>query len=156
MFWAGADWGGPIRCAATAFNYNPNWFKLDFGSMPAHSHAKVTVEGIKALSEISSALVNPVIHVGGGTLSIQGTVKTDEILQYEGGHSATLYDKNWNEITDLPVKADNYVMPTGYHKVTVTNGTVTGDQDNPQPWMPQPWIFVRFITEGDDPIVIGK
>ena len=83
--------------------------------MPARSHAKVTVEGIKALSEIPSALVNPVIHVDGSALSIQGTVKTDEILQYEGGTSATLYDKNWNKIADLPVKADNYVMPTGYH-----------------------------------------
>ncbi len=31
---------------------------------------------------------------------------TDEVLQYEGGHSATLYDKNWNKIVDLPLKAD--------------------------------------------------
>ena len=44
------------------------------------------------------------------------------------------------------VKSDKYVMASGYHKVTVTS-----DQDNRQPWM-----FVRFITEGDDPIVIEK
>ena len=145
-FWAGADWGGPIRSAATACNYNPKWFKLDFGSIPARKTVKVTVEGIKALKDIPARLVNPVIGVGGGRLSVQGTVKTDEILQYEGGKSATLYDKNWNKIADLPVLADKYVMTTGYHKVTVT-----GDQDSPQPWM-----FVRFITEGDDPIVIKK
>lgn len=146
VFWAGADWGGPIRCAATAFNYNPNWFKLGFGSMPAHSRAKVTVDGIKALGEIPSALVNPVIHVDGGALHVTGTVKTDQILQYEGGTFATLVDKNWNKLAELPVMADNYVMPTGYHKITVT-----GDRGDPQPWM-----FVRFITEGDDPIVVRK
>jgi hypothetical protein len=146
VFWAGADWGGPIRSAATAFNYHPNWFKLDFGEIPARKTARVTVEGIKALKDIPAALVNPVISIGRGKLSVQGTVKSDQILQYEGGKSATLYDRNWNKIADLPVKVDKYVMATGYHKVTVT-----GDQKNPQPWM-----FVRFITEGDDPIVIEK
>ena len=114
--------------------------------MPAHRTSRVTVEGIKALKETPAALTNPVIHVGGGTLSVRGTVRTDEILQYEGGRSATLYDRNWNKLADLPVKADNYVMPTGYHKVSVT-----GDQDDLRPWM-----FVRFITEGADPIVIAK
>jgi len=106
----------------------------------------VTIEGIKALKDLPSALVNPVIHVGRGTLRVEGTVKTDEILQYEGGNSATLYDRNWNRIADLPVQADRYVMPSGYDRIKVT-----GDQKDPQPWM-----FVRFITEGDDPIVVAK
>ncbi len=126
VFWAGADWDGPIRCDATAFDYHPNWFKPGFGSVPPQRDAKVTVEGIKALNEIPSASVNPVIHVDGSALRITGTVKIDEILQHEGRTTATLCDTNWNKIADLPVRADNYVMPTGYHKITVT-----GDQGNP-------------------------
>jgi hypothetical protein len=44
-------------------------------------------------------------------------------------------------------KCDQFELRfSAYHKVTDT-----GDQNSPQPWM-----FVRFITEGDNPIVIEK
>lgn len=146
VFWAGSDWGGPTRCAATRYNYNPNWFKMDFGSIPPRKNAKVTVDGLKALKDFPSALVDPLIRVGNGTLTIKGTVKTDEIVKYEGGKTVTLYDRNWNRISDLPATAENYVMPTGYHKVSVS-----GNHNGPPPWM-----FVRFITEDNDPIVVRK
>jgi hypothetical protein len=122
------------------------WFKLDFGRVPPGRTCRATVEGLKALKETPAALVDPVVRVGRGRLRVRGTVRTDEILRYEGGATATLFDRNWNRIADLPVEAENYVMPTGYHKVAVA-----GDGGGPSPWM-----FVRFITEDDDPIVVAK
>ena len=62
-----------------------------------------------------------------------------------GDDSATLFDRNWNKLADLPVEPEHYVMPTGYHKVAVP-----GEEGGQSPWM-----FVRFVTEDDDPIVIA-
>jgi len=144
-YWSDANWGGPTRSPSSEFNYKPNWFKLGFGSIPARTTAKATVEGIKALKEIHSKLENPVIHVDDGTLKIIGTVETEQYIKYTGGDKVSVYDNNWNKLKELPVTKDNYIMEKGYHKLSVTAG-----QD-----APLPWLAVRYITEGE-PIIITE
>jgi hypothetical protein len=139
VFWADANWGGPLKCDATAWNYHPDWLKIGFGKIPARTAAKVAVAGLKALRELPSRLVNPVIGVNDGELRVRGVVETDQYLAYDGGDVAVVYDKNWNEIRELDVDNKGYVMPRGYHRLSVST-------KQPEPL---PWMAVRFITEGE-------
>lgn len=137
VYWVGSDWGGPTRSQSASFKYQTDWFKLGFGEIPTRSKATVKVEGLKALAETEVTLRKPIIHVGDGTMTIQGEIKSNQQLRYTGGNSVGLYDRNWKKIKDLPVKLDNYVMKKGYQKVWLTADG------------PKTWIFVRFSTEGE-------
>ena len=140
-YWVGSDWGGPRRSLSAAYNYQTDWFKLGFGEIPVRRKATVKVEGLKALAETEVTLRNPVIHVGDGTMTIEGEVKSNQQLRYTGGNTVGLHDRNWKKIEDLPVKLDDYVIGKGYHKVWLTADG------------PKTWAFVRFSTEGE-PITV--
>lgn len=136
-YWVGSDWGGPRRSLSAAYNYETDWLKLGFGEIPAGRKATVKVEGLKALAETEVTLRNPVIHIGNGTMTIEGEVKSNQQLRYTGGNTVGLHDRNWKKIKDLPAKLDNYVMGKGYHRVWLTADG------------PRTWAFVRFSTEGE-------
>ena len=119
------------------YDYQTDWFKLGFGEIPTGRKATVKVEGLKALAETEVTLRNPVVHVGDGTMTIQGEVKSNQQMRCTGGNAVGLYDRNWKKIKDLPVKLNNYVMDQGYQNVRLT---AEG---------PKPWAFVRFSTEGE-------
>jgi hypothetical protein len=142
-YWTNPAWGGLGRCDATRWEYQPEWFKLGFGALPPHTTVRVGIAGLKALKERPAALRNPTIHVDGGRLLIQGTIESEQYLEYDGGLAAIVYDRNWNKLSELPVKTENYVMPKGWHTLKVTS-------DEPAS---RPWLAVRFVTEGD-PMVI--
>jgi hypothetical protein len=135
-YWVDSNWGGPGNSQSGAFNYATDWFKLGFGEIPRNSKATVKVEGLKALAETEVTIKNPVIHIGGGTMTIQGEVKSHQQLRYTGGKTVGLYDRNWKKIRNVSVVLNNYVMDTGYQKVQLTADG------------PKVWAFVRFSTEG--------
>jgi hypothetical protein len=140
--WANGFWGW--RIGTHHGNYeNVGRFNVGLGLVPATTTVSVTVEGIKALEEIPTMLVNPVITTATGSLTIHGEIETSWYLEYRGGDTATVYDKNWTEIKQLKVTATNYIMPQGYSTITVTSDA--GE--------PVPWLATQFITEGAPMIV---
>ncbi|MEE8450690.1 MAG: hypothetical protein V3R99_02215 [Thermoguttaceae bacterium] len=142
-YWVGSDWGGPRRSISSAYNYETDWFKLGFGEIPTGHKATVKVEGLKALAETEVTLVNPVIHIGNGTMTIEGRIESHQQLRYTGGNTVGLYDRNWKKIKNLPIKLDNYTMRRGDEKVWLTaDGPTT-------------WAFVRFSTE-DAPMIVPR
>ncbi|MGB1127739.1 MAG: hypothetical protein ACPG3X_05165 [Opitutales bacterium] len=62
------------------------------GLVPASTQANITVEGIKALKEQDSKLINPVIHCGAQSIQVLGTVQTGQYFEYTGGETAKVYD----------------------------------------------------------------
>jgi hypothetical protein len=112
---------------------------IGFGRVPANTHAKVLIENLRMVGEKPSSIKNPVIHAGEGTLAIQGEVKSDHYLWYQGGGKVGLYDKNWNLQAELPAVATNYEVDKGFSEYWI-------DGECPDP---MPWLDVQFITKGE-------
>lgn len=142
--WADGRWGWRMETKHTDYARVP-WCRLGIGYLPAHGKASVLVEGLKALREIPTALRDPVIHTGAGTLAVKGSVASGEYLQYEGGDTVGVYDENWNKLRDLPVERRDYVMPAGWAPVSVS---AAGD--------PLPWLEAQFLTEGEPMLVPAR
>lgn len=140
--WANGFWGWRIGTHRGRYD-NVDRLNIGLGLVPATTNVNVKVDGIKALSEINTMLVNPVIKTAKGSLEIHGSINTDNYLEYKGGDKAVVYDKNWNELKQLNVTATNYIIPNGYSTVSVTSDTVS----------PLPWLETQFITEGEPMIV---
>jgi hypothetical protein len=122
------------------------WCRLGFGFLPAGKKASVRVEGLLALGEIPAALRNPVVRTGEGQLAVKGAVLSGQILQYEGGETATVFDENWNRLRELPVEKKGYAMPAGRAPVAIDAGTPDA----------KPWLEVQFMTEGEPMIVPAR
>lgn len=112
---------------------------IGFGQVPANTYAKVLIENLRMLGEKPSSITNPVIHAGAGTLAIQGEVKSDQYLWYQGGDKVGIYDKNWNLQAELPVVATNYEVDKGFSEYWIEGECAT----------PPPWFNVQFITKGE-------
>ena len=140
--WANGYWGWRQGTHRGSYK-NVGRFNIGFGHVPSQKKATVTVEGLKALKEIKTALVNPVIGVADGSLKIDGVIESGHYLEYKGGDTATVYDENWNSIKDLAVKKTNYTIGKGWSKVSVTTSQS----------QPLPWLVVQFMTEGEPTIV---
>ncbi len=112
---------------------------IGFGRVPADTHATVLIENLRMVGEKPSSITNPVIHAGEGTLAIQGEVKSDHYLWYQGGDSVGVYDKNWNLRDKLPVVATNYEVDEGISDYWIDGESAT----------PPPWFDVQFITKGE-------
>ena len=112
---------------------------IGFGRVPANTHAKVLIENLRMVGEKPSSIKNPVIHAGAGTLAIQGEVKSDQYLWYQGGDKVGVYDKNWNLQSTLPVVLQDYAVDKGFSEFWID-----GECGNPPPW-----LDVQFITKGE-------
>jgi hypothetical protein len=112
---------------------------IGFGRVMAKTYPKVLVENLRMLGETPSALKNPVIHAGSGTLSIQGEVKSDQYLWYQGGDTVGVYDLNWHLLATLPVVQKDYAVDKGFSEFWID-----GESGNPPPW-----LDVQFITMGE-------
>ena len=140
--WANGYWGW--RFEAKHFEYGQaGQIDLGFGYIPARSHPRVKLENLRLVPANASRLASPVIKAGAGRLRIAGEIETGQYLQYSGGGTATVFDKNWNRMNELKVTATDYVMPQGYAPVKIE--TPDG--------APHPWLEVQFITKGE-PIII--
>jgi hypothetical protein len=124
-------WAGPtVRGIATGF-----------GMVPPKTKASVVVEEIRFLPEKPSALINPVVECGSGTISIQGTIPSDHYLWYRGGDSVEVFDLNWNKLQELPVVENNAQVPAGRSDIRINNQNSAGD----------PWLECQFFVR-DVPI----
>jgi len=90
------------------------------------------------VKEGSKPLKNPVIKINGsGELKVTGEVQAYEYLKFARG-GAKVYDKNWNFLRSLPVKASSLSVSKGKNTVTVAAGGGSGSAD----------FRVQFITLG--------
>lgn len=141
--WADGRWGW--RTSTHRSDYGRiDRAHLGFGRVPSGARASVKVEGLKALKEIPAELKNPVIHVGEGALSVKGSIYSGEYLEYDDEH-AIAYDRNWNKLRELKVKAANFTMPGGESEVSIENSDK----------LPVLWLDVQFMTDGEA-IVVPK
>jgi hypothetical protein len=137
---AAGGWGVGLAHASKRSTYGEvRSVSIGFGRVPANTHAKVLIEDLRMVGEKPSSIKNPVIHAGGGTLAIQGEVKSSQYLWYQGGDKVGIYDRNWNHQADLPVVATNYQVDKGFSEYRI-EGETSG---------PAPWFEVQFITKGD-------
>ena len=152
--WFEARWGWRMGSKSTQYG-GVRQCKLGFGHIPARTDVKVKVEGLKALVEIPTELVDPVIRTGNGTLAIKGSVDSGQYLVYEGGDTAGVYDQNWHLLKELDVKKSDYVVPNGWSEVSVTGKARSnaGNEEAAKAATTIPWLEVQFITEGEAMIV---
>ena len=105
--------------------------------MPVGKEVTVHVGRIEALREIQSALVNPVIEVGGHTLRLPVTIQPDEMIELGPGGVCTVYDRDNHqkqkiELTGVPV------IQAGENTVRLrADGTM-------------PYAYVTPILRGDE------
>ena len=131
-------WG--MRYHTKRAGYGPvSSVSIGFGRVMAKTYPKVLVENLRMLGETPSSIKNPVIHAGLGTLTIQGEVKSDQYLWYQGGDKVGVYDLNWHPLATLPVVLQDYAVGKGFSEFWID-----GECGNPPPW-----LDVQFITKGD-------
>jgi hypothetical protein len=112
---------------------------IGFGRVSANTAPKVLIENLRIVGEKPSSIKNPVIHAGAGTLTIEGEVKSDQYLWYQGGDSVGVYDLNWHQLATLPVKRENFEIDKGTSEFWINGESAT----------PPPWFDVQFITKGE-------
>jgi hypothetical protein len=91
------------------------------------------------VGEAPSSVKNLTVHAGAGTLTVQGEVKTDQYLWYQGGDSVGVYDLNWHLQSTLPVVRNGYEVDKGPNEFWIDGECAT----------PAPWFDAQFITKGD-------
>ena len=112
---------------------------IGFGRVPGNTHAKVLIENLRMVGEKPSSIKNPVIHAGEGTLAIQGEVRSNQYLWYQGGDFVGVYENNWNHQASLPVVKTNFSVEKGFSEYWID-----GECGNPPPW-----LDLQFITKGE-------
>ena len=140
--WADGNWGW--RFGAKHFDYSHvSSVSLGFGLIPPRTNPKVRVANLRALVDVPSKLIDPVIHTGAGHLAVHGEITTGCYLRYDGGTSASVHDRNWRKLKDLKVTLENYRMPAGQAPVwvDVADGS------------PHPWLELQTVVTGAPMIV---
>ena len=134
--WADARW--PFFDAFKRWRGNSiSRIYLGIDRVKANSKASVLLEDLRFLPEKTSALVNPSINVGKGSIAINGTVPSDRYLWYQGGDEVGVYDLNWNEIETFPVTLNDAEAVSGDVDMSVTNHSKDGD----------PWLETQFFVK---------
>ena len=142
--WADGDWGW--RFGAKHFDYaQVRHMSLGFGMIPPRSAPRIRIKGLRHLRDVPSKLVRPVIRIGSGSLTVDGEIETGCYLKYDGGDTATVYDRNWKKLRTLPVASDQSLMPSGFAPVRI---------DVPE-GAPRPWLELQTIVTGE-PIHVSK
>ena len=75
---------------------------IGIGFLPAHSTCRVQVEGLRALREIETALVDPTFTVGGQTVQLRGTIPAGHHFIIAAQGPCATFDPNWNPGPSLP------------------------------------------------------
>ena len=133
-----ARWG--MRYFTKFHGYGPiGAVSIGFGRVMANTQPKVLIENLRMVGENPSSVKNLTVHAGNGTLTVQGEVKTDQYLWYQGGDSVGVYDLNWHLLQTLPVVRQNYEVDKGFNEFWIDGECAT----------PAPWFDAQFITKGD-------
>jgi hypothetical protein len=129
-----------MRYSSKSHGYGPiGAVSIGFGRVMANTQPKVLIENLRMVGEAPSSVKNLTVHAGSGTLTVQGEVKTDQYLWYQGGDSVGVYDLNWHLLQTLPVERKDYEVDKGFNEFWID-----GECANPAPW-----FDVQFITKGD-------
>ena len=75
---------------------------IGIGFLPAHSTCRVHVEGLRALREIETALVDPTFTVGTQTVQLRGPIPAGHHFIIAAQGSCATFDPNWNPGPSLP------------------------------------------------------
>ena len=121
----------------------PRWQKIPAGTTMelSNPYEEQQLQAMIWVEESSPALHDPIITVNGsGTLSVEGNINPMEYMQFEGGYSVKVYDKNWNLLRTLPATATNFTANKG--DLTVTTAAGSGN-DKPNLW-------VQYVTLGSE------
>ncbi|MDF7808784.1 hypothetical protein P4E94_15150 [Pontiellaceae bacterium B12219] len=87
----------------------------------------------------SAALKNPLITVNGkGRLMVKGEILPTEYMKFEGGKTATVFDRNWNVLRSLPATTQAFVVNPGKNTFTTASGNGSDEAD----------LKVQYITLG--------
>ncbi|MFC1761199.1 hypothetical protein ACFL6U_03870 [Planctomycetota bacterium] len=121
----------------------PRWQKIQAGTSMelSNPYAAQQLRTTIWVEDSSPALQDPLLTVNGSrSLSVKGTIQPNEYMQFEGGYSVKVYDKNWNLLRILPASATNFTANQG--ELTVTTAAGSGN-DKPNLW-------VQYITLGPE------
>lgn len=126
---------------------NISKISLGIDRVKPNSEASVLLEDLRFLPEKPSALVNPSIHLGSGSITINGTIPSDRYLWYQGGNTVGVYDLNWNKLQELPVALVNAEAASGDVDLSVTHLEMNGS----------PWLEVQvFVKDAPMPVKPGN
>jgi hypothetical protein len=146
--WADARWGW--RFATKGSKYGTlRRMSIGLGKVPPKTTVDIKVSKIRLLPEVPTALINPVIMIGAGTMQLSGTVPSDSYVWYTGGDTIGVYDLNWKKRADLPVKKKAFIAPRGPLQIRVES---PGSN-------PMPWLECQFFVKGSvcvSPARIGE
>ena len=142
--WSDARWGWRFETKGSKYG-NLHCMSIGLGKVPAKTTVDISVANLRVLPEIPTALINPVITLGTGTLQITGTIPSESYIWYTGGATLGVYDLNWKKISDLPVAKKNFLAPKGKLEIRV-------EGKGPEP---APWLECQFFVK-DTPMVVGE
>ncbi len=146
--WSDARWGW--RFATKGSKYGTlRRMSIGLGKVPPKTTVDIKVSKIRLLPEVPTALINPVIMIGAGSMQLSGTVPSDSYVWYTGGDTIGVYDLNWKKRADLPVKKKAFIAPRGPLQIRVES---PGSN-------PMPWLECQFFVKGSvcvSPARIGE
>ena len=140
--WTDARWGWRFDTKDSHYG-TLRRVSLGLGKVPSKTAVDIKIANLRILPEIPSALKNPVIALGDGSLQIIGVVQSDSYLWYQGGDKIGVHDLNWKKIAELPVKKQNFIAPKGPLQIRI---------DSPES-APAPWLECQFFVK-DAPMVV--
>ena len=134
--WSDARWGWRFTTKGSRYGALRR-MSIGLGKVPAKTTVDIKVSHIRVLPEIATALINPVITLGSGSMQITGAIPSDSYVWYTGGDTLGVYDVNWKKVADLPTKMKNFIAPNGPLQILI--GSSSSD--------PAPWLECQFFVK---------
>jgi hypothetical protein len=95
------DWRGDT---ARFFEYaRVRTFAIGICRLSARSRCHIRVDCVRALREIDRPLANPILRMGGRTLSVRGTIPAGHHFIIAPDLRGVVYDRDWRRTTSLTV-----------------------------------------------------
>lgn len=141
--WADARWGWRFETKGAQYGSLTS-ASIGLGKVPPKTNVDIKVGNIRILPEIPTALKNPVISMGSGSMEINGSIPSESYVWYKGGDTIGVYDLNWKKFADLPVVKKNFTAPKGKLEIRVESKDSS----------PAPWLECQFFVK-DTPMIVN-
>jgi hypothetical protein len=83
---------------------------------------------IRVHEDASGSLIDPCVDIAdAGSLSITGSIDPGEFLQYTGGTTAKICDKNWNTLSEPTVTKSDFNVVEGTNTISLTHSGTAVD-----------------------------
>ncbi len=121
--------------------------KATLGMLPPGTSAKVKIRAIRPLALAPSETRDLALRLApAGELLVPGPVPSGSYLWYRGGNTIGLYDANWNKLSDLPLKKDNFLFPEGPFQLEISTAEPA----------PQTWLECQFFVKDQPMEIVAK